>query len=200
MAEKVSDGEYFHVTRALPYTGHAPLQIGAVIDIGSGYNPFFAFYEGIRAYPVTLPSGQVQVPAITFLNSVRDGTINCPNIGHIAAEIAEHYVMLARELIMEQIRIEISPEAPSRQKCLWLADTLDEAKSWQARLGGAGSIAQLRVSGTIHGADASHLLGDSEPLQRSYDRARSYWRGEHSCTPELETLFCGSATVVGISH
>jgi hypothetical protein len=107
--------------------------------------------------------------------------------------------MLVRELIMEQVRIKIAPDAPSRQRCLWLADTLDEAKSWQARLGG-GSIARLQVRGTVHRADASHLLGDSEPLTVTYDRASKYWRGENSNAPELETLFCGSAKVLAISE
>ena len=199
MVEMIRDREYFHVTRALAYNNHAQLQIGTVFDVGSNTNPFFGFYEGVRAYPVQTPNGQVEVPAIKFLKSVRDGTINCPNLAQIATDIAEHYVMLARELIMEQVRIDIAPDAPSRQRCLWLADTLDEAKNWQARLRGNGLIASLKLSGTIHRADASHLLGDSEQLATTYARARSNWNGEQSCKPELETLFCGTATVLAIS-
>lgn len=199
MIDYVVDREYFHVTRSLHYNNHAPLAIGAVIDVGTKHNPFFGFYEGVRAYPVTTPTGQVQCPAIKFLKSVRDGMINCPNIALIAVEVADHYVVLARELILEQVRIETAPHAPSRQKCLWLADTLDEAKFWKERLGAVGSIARLQVSGIVHRADAFHLLGDSEPLTTTYDRAHRYWRGEPSSIPELETLFCGTAKIVEIS-
>jgi Protein of unknown function (DUF2441) len=85
---------------------------------------------------------------------------------------------------MEEVRREIAPDAPSRQRCLWLADSLEEARAWQVRLGGASArILRLNVSGGVHRADAALLLGDSEPLSQTYARARSYWRGEHSATP-----------------
>jgi hypothetical protein len=103
--------------------------------------------------------------------------------------------MLAREIIMEQVRQEIAPDSPSRQNCLWLADTIEEARRWRDRLGG-GRIAHLSVRGAIHRADAAHLLGDSEPLSKTYARARMYCSGQLSDAAELETLFSGSATVI----
>ncbi len=198
MAEVVKDRECFHVTRPLPYNNHSPLESGAIVYVGAEHNPFFGFYEKVRAYPVTTVDGQVMCPAIKFLKSVRDGTISGPNFTQVAVEVAEHYVMLCRELIMEQVRKEAAPNAPSRQTCLWLADTVDEARAWHARLGGTGAIARLRLNGTIHRADASLLLGDSEPLTETYARARKYWLGEQSNAPELETLFSGTAKIVKI--
>lgn len=186
------------MSRALPYNGHAPLDVGMSLEIGIAKNPFFGFYQDVRAYPVTTANGEVQVRAIKFLTSVRDGTINCAVLPQIAAEVAEHYLILCRELIMEEVRQELVPKAPSRQYCLWLADTLDEAQRWRTRLGGSGQIAQLSVTGTIHRTDAAHLLGDSEPLTETYKRARAYWRGDKSSQPELETLFSGTATVVDL--
>lgn len=58
-------------------------------------------------------------------------------------------------------------------------------------------ICELTCTGTIQRADASLLLGDSEPLLETRDRARRYWRGETSASPEMETLFIGEATVTG---
>jgi Protein of unknown function (DUF2441) len=106
--------------------------------------------------------------------------------------------MLARELIMEDVRREIACNAPSRKSCLWGANSFEEAESWKMRLGGACRIARLNVSGTIHRADAAHLLSDSESLALTYERAHAYWRGEISAAPEVETLFSGLATVLEI--
>ena len=190
--------EYFHVTRDLPYNKNAKLVVGSNFEMGAAYNPYFGFYEGIRAYPVVTDDGEVAVPAIKFLKSVSNGSISCSIHPQIAAEIAEHYVMLCRELIMEEVRREIVPEAPSRQKCLWVAEDLNGARQWHSRLGGLGQIVRLRASGTMHRADAAHLLGDSEPLTTTYSRARAYWRGEISSEPQLEILLSGLATVVEV--
>jgi hypothetical protein len=99
---------------------------------------------------------------------------------------------------MEQVRLEVAPSAPSRQKCMWLADTLVEAENWRTRLGGTGDILKLQLNGNIHRADASHLLADSQPLSETYARARSYWDGKPGEHPEFETLFCGSAKVIDV--
>jgi hypothetical protein len=41
------------------------------------------------------------------------------------------------------------------------------------------------------------LLGDSEPLSVTRERARKYWQGEASESPQWETLFVGEAKVTG---
>ncbi|MHB8886531.1 MAG: DUF2441 domain-containing protein [Methylovirgula sp.] len=196
MVEQIAGGEFFHVTRDLPHNQHAPLTIGVMLEAGSKLNPFFGFFEGVRSYPVTTPAAAVRMPAIKFLKSVSRGEINCPTLPKIAADVAEHYLLLAREIIMEQVRREIVPDAPSRQTCLWLTDTIDAARVWGARLGGDYRIARLKVRGIIQRADAALLLGDSEPLSKTYDRARAYWEGQYTARPEAETLFSGSAEVV----
>jgi hypothetical protein len=180
MAEMIENREFFHVTRDLPYSRHVPMTIGALIEAGSGQNPFFGFYEGVRSYPVKTSAAVFQVPAIRFVKSVFRKEIDCPNLPKIAAEIAEHYIILVRELVMEEMRREVAPDAPSRQSCLWLVDTIDEARAWRIRLGGNNRIVRLRARGNIQRAGAALLLGDSEPLSKTYDRARSYWKGEHS--------------------
>lgn len=187
----------FHVTRALSYNSNPPLSIGCEFTAGKSHNPFFGFYEGARTYDVTLENGDVaKVPAIKFLNSVKNGKINCPALPQIAADVAQHYVILARELIMEETRKDIAPNAPSRKDCLWVADTIEEARLWKSRLGGDAKITHLQITGSIHRADAGLLLGDSEPLSTTYAKAQDYWRGNLSERPELETLFKGNAIVI----
>lgn len=196
MPETVSGDEFFHVTRILTYNNNPPLEIGQQFEVGNIHNPFFGFYENEIKYTVSDPSGQIKVKAIKFLSLVKDGKINCPTLPKTAHEIAEHYIMLVRELIMEEVRKEVAPDAPSRKSCLWVVENIDQARHWVGRLGGNSRIARLSMDGTIHRADANLMLGDSEPLSRTYANAHSYWQGEMSDSPEPEVIFSGTTTVV----
>ena len=196
MPETVSGYEFFHVTRILAYNNNPALEIAHQFEVGKIRNPFFSFYENELKYTVNDPSGRIEVKAIKFLSSVKDGTINCPTLPNIAYEIAEHYIMLVRELIMEEVRKEVAPDAPSRKSCLWVVENIDQARYWLGRLGGDSRIARLSLDGVIQRADASLLLGDSEPLSVTYANAHSYWQGTMSDSPEPEAVFCGTATVV----
>jgi hypothetical protein len=199
MVEQLTNRKLFHVSVGAPYK--TALIGNQSIRAGDAPNPFFAFYEGAREYPVTENGATIQVKAVAWLKRVRAGTIlpQSPQIlANIAAEVTEHYVMLARELIMEEIRVsEFGGKPPSRQTCLYGADTLDEARYWNRRIGGQGTICELTCTGTMHRADARLLLADSEPLSVTRDQARKYWRGEAGGNPEWETLFVGEATVTG---
>jgi hypothetical protein len=197
MVEQVKDRKLYHVTLTKPYK--QAFTANQVVRVGEAYNPFFGFYEGSREYPVTQADGSVlQVKAVAFLRQARDGLINSPQLPTIATEVATHYVMLCRELLMEEIRRgEFNDKPPSRQRCLYGCDTLEEARYWNERIGENGTICELTCTGSIHRADARLLLGDSEPLSVTKDRARAYWRGEAGQNPEFETLFVGDATVTG---
>ena len=119
-------------------------------------------------------------------------------LAQLAVEVTQHYVMLCRELLMEEIRREeFNSEPPSRQHCLYACETLDEARYWNQRIGDNGAICQLTCTGTAHRADARLLLADSEPLSVTKDRARQYWRGDVGQNSEMETLFVGDAKVAG---
>jgi Protein of unknown function (DUF2441) len=197
MVEQVTDHKLYHVTVAKPYK--TPFVADQVERIGETYNPYFQFYEGAREYPITHNGAIVNVKAVSWLRQVRDKIINTsPEIlARIATEVSMHYVMLARELIMEEIRMTEFSDAPSRQRCLYACATLDEARYWNQRIGENGTICELKCSGTIHQADARLLLGDSEPLSVTRARARAYWRGEVGENPEMETLFVGDVKVTG---
>lgn len=198
MVEQVSGRKLFHLTETKPYK--QALVLAQVVKIGEDFTPFFGFYEGSRTYPVTLENGSaVQVPAVKFLKQVQAGNINCPTLPTVAADVAQHYVMLCRELIMEEIRLaEFKGEPPSRQRCLYACETVEEARYWKQLVGLGSTICELTCTGTIHHADASLLLGDSEPLSVTRERARNYWRGEAGESPQWETLFVGEAKVTAI--
>ena len=103
MAETIVDGEFFHVTRDVHYNQHPPLAIGTLLKVGGKSNPFFGFYEGVLRYPVTTGTEVEQIPAIKFLKRVLNGEVNCPGLPQIAVDVAQHYLKLAREIIMEQV-------------------------------------------------------------------------------------------------
>ena len=163
MAEKVKNRTLYHVTVSKPYKNE--FTAGQIIKVGSTPNPFFAFYEGSRQYPVTQADGTVlQINAVAFLRQVRDGHINCPQLARIATELAMHYVMLVRELLMEEIRRDGFPDAPSRQRCLYLCDTMEEARYWNGRLGEQGAkICSLNLTGTLHRLMHDYCLATANP-------------------------------------
>lgn len=173
------------------------------IKAGVEHNPFFKFYETFIEYPVT--DGQsgatIQVNAIEWLHRVRAKTIQTSYeiLAEKAFEVSQHYMMLARELIMEEIRIdEFSGTPPSRQKCLFLTDTVEEAKTWIPLIGGNATVCELTCTGVIHRADSRLLVKASEPLSTTKEQARAYWRGEASAEPRMEILFEGDAAVTAI--
>ena len=141
--------------------------------------------------------------ARAFSIHARDGKLQTDQfrLAEIAAEVATHFAMLVRELVMEEVRKEVHPEAPSRQRCLYLCDSLEEARYWNKVLGdqgNVGSICSSLCNGVSHRADTGLLLGDSEPLSVTRERATRYWRGEAGDKPEWETLFVGDAVVTGV--
>jgi hypothetical protein len=137
---------------------------------------------------------------MSFLKGVNSGAIQCGILPQVALEVAQHYVMLSRELIMEDVRLRIDSGLPSRQSCLWGAEDIDQARLWVTKLGsqGAVSIFELEVTGSLHKADAALLLGDAEALSETIRKAEDYWRGVSSPQPEWESLFAGEAKVLRI--
>ena len=200
MAENVESQTFFHVSVAKPYK--TVLLLHQSLSVGICNNPFFHFYEGVREYPIAQQDGSLlYIEAIDWLNNVRLGRITPASpaiLANIAHEVAEHYVILTRELIMEEMRKEITSEAPSRQRCLYLCENEVHAHYWRDRIGDGGVICSLKCTGILHRADARLLLADSEPLSLTRERARSYWNGEMTESPEREVLFEGDAFVTAV--
>lgn len=196
MPEQVTEATLFHVTRKLIYNSYEPLQPGSTIAAGPHHNPFFGFYERQRTLPVTMPDGQViNYAAVTWIRAVRDGHLNPGNLRGDAYDLVMHFQMLSRELIMEMTRLETAPTAPSRLRCLWTVTSLNDARRWLRTLGGEGRILELSATGVIATVDSKLLVGDSEPFSQTQANARRYWHEEQTNTPDLETLFEGTAVV-----
>jgi hypothetical protein len=201
MTEDINGQKFYQITETNAYK--QAFTLGQTIHVGQEFNPFFKFYETARTYPVTdaLTGVAVQVDAIEWLHRAKIGAIQTSNsvLATIAWEVSQHYMMLARELLMEQIRVdEFDSAPPSRQTCLYLSDTISEAKTWAPLLGANGVVCELTCTGTIHRADSRMMVMHSEPLSTTKDRARAYWRGEATSNPRMEILFSGDTTISAI--
>jgi hypothetical protein len=201
MVETISDQKLYQVTITNNYK--QAFVSSQTISAGIDYNPFFRFYETTMEYPIT--DGQtgalVNVNAVDWLSRVRAKTIltTYEILAQKAFEVSQHYMMLARELLMEQIRLEeFGGEPPSRQTCLYLSDTIEDARTWIPLLGGQGAVCELICTGTIHRADSRLMVKASEPLSVTKGKARAYWRGEVSADPRIEILFAGDAIVSAV--
>jgi hypothetical protein len=200
VVEHVTDRRFYHVNQ-IPTNGrYPPMTAGQHVVCGTERNQYFDYFESnIRDCPVTLADDSVvMVPAVRFLRAVRNGTLHCPDLPHIAWQVANHYAMLVRELAWEMIRHREFPEAPSRRTALWLVDTFEQAASWLEEFDGFKQVVAVRATGTIHRADASLFMEDDERLPEMYAAARAYWRGRQSASPRPEILFRGELVVEDI--
>lgn len=205
MVEEVHEKRFFHINSTPDYSPykHLKWEPNQKFHIGNEFNPFFGFYERARTYDTkNHVTGEIYpVPAIKFLSQVKNGGINCPNLPTVAHQIGNHFLMLTRETIWEMVRKEEFPEHPSRQKCLWLVEKMDEARYWLQRMEPKhnAQIVEVVVDGKVHIADGSLLIGDSEPYSTYLKKAKAYWQGFSSDNPEKEILFEGDLKVIA-SH
>jgi hypothetical protein len=199
----LKDESLFHINSGANGSPHEVMNRGDAIEVGKSTNPFFGFYENwTRTYPVRMKDGTTQhLPAIQFLRNVFEGNLTPDNLPKTALETARHFLMLARELVWENVRLLQAPDAPSRQRCIWLLKTPEEARKWVGILGfqrGCYSIVRVRATGKALDVDSNLLAADSEPLSKWYEKAGMYWHGETSASPMMETLFEGKLEVTEI--
>jgi hypothetical protein len=202
MAEQVCDREFFHVARA---TSHPPLVHGQALTIGDVYNPFFDRFNQRLDVPLIENGQHFQIPPGQWLKTAFEGRFDPAPLPHAIAEVGfratRHYAMLCRELVMEDVRARDFSDAPSRQRCLYLCDTPEEAAVWRRdHLGDNGTIVRLACTGAIHRGDASIMLRDGEELWSVIANAKRYWRGEMTERPQREALFEGTARVIGVAE
>lgn len=195
---------YYHINRIVPWGSYDLLNAGDTIHVGDESNPYFKYFEEQRkAYKVTTDSNSGQEEdflAIEYLEKVKEGLINPNNLPSIAHGIASHFVMFARELIWEQIRKEEFPKLPSRQRCIWLIPDLDGVRYWIGRLNMSNpfQVVEVNAEGSIHIGDERLLLGDSEPLNETFQKCRKYWNGDIINNQHTEIIFEGKLTITKV--
>lgn len=200
---RVENQKYFHINSNANGSPYDLMRSGTNLSIGETTNPFFRFYETYtRSYPLRKKDGTTEaLSCINFLRNVKLGNINPDDLPSMALEVAHHFLMLSRELIWENIRLNEFGNFPSRQKCLFLIKDMDHLDKWKNTLNfhpNFFQVCKVSATGLAFEADSKFLPNDSEPLPIWYDKAQRYWRGETTDDPLPEILFIGTITVENI--
>jgi hypothetical protein len=130
-------------------TSRAPARsFPSVIFCGRAIMVVRSACRGQPGRPRARPIGR----AAEWLRQVKIGTLQTApqTLAEIAWKVSQHYMMLARELLMEEIRVEeFSGSPPSRQRCLYLSETVEESRTWLPLLGGNGAVCELTCTGAL---------------------------------------------------
>jgi hypothetical protein len=104
--------------------------------------------------------------------------------------------MLYREVVWEIVRQEECPRAPSRWKCMFLCETLDDVRRWLSEYPNPVKVFEVEATGVVFIADSLWLPIDVEPLAVQLGQAQGYWQGKRKQNGLSEVLFSGDLRVI----
>lgn len=108
------------------------------------------------------------------------------------------YWRFAKELAIEQTRMQINRDLPSRWHCVWLSDE-EELSYWKAKVHNQKyQIVKLKLNGKLFTGDAHWLEKQPCPLSEVREYAKHYWNGDFFRHSKKEYLFEGTAEVIEI--
>jgi len=120
-------------------------------------------------------------------------------------ELEHHTAVALRELALEEVRKEKYPMYPSRMSCLYVSETLKEAKRWGeffARIGRPTyHIVKLKIEGNCFVGDANKCFEGCPDKEENIRLADIYWKNEPDGAdqaPVREILVDGVITVMEI--
>ncbi|EKS7203499.1 DUF2441 domain-containing protein [Enterobacter asburiae] len=190
--------QYFHIDSCYKPAGKRLLEIGQTLNTSSRlFNPY---YEQICDINHIIPVYKQERRLKEFLLSSEIEQFSVRVLANNFHNIIDTYIRLLREMEFENIRREQYANRPSRTRCIWLTDNLDEAVYWRKRLkkDDRTRIVRVEIDGTLHQADGRYLSAESSSLPELRAAAQSYWEGTLRANPEREILLEGSMTVVAI--
>ena len=120
-------------------------------------------------------------------------------------ELDHHTKVALRELAMEEVRWKYYPNYPSRLECLYVSDTLEDAKFWFDYFRKLGrvvyQIVKVKTDGRIFKGDACNCFDGSTNKDKNIELAKKYWEGKDNDigkTPIYETIIDGNIEVIDI--
>lgn len=157
--------------------GHArdrtPFREGQILTVGTTHNPFY---------------GAIRISATHERHDVS------------RQDVRLHLSKMLRESVFESVRLTHQPALPSRTTCLWLAESLEDARYWLGRIDHPGRKRlfemKLLEGGSLHRAYEGHLTDAPECIHEIEARARRYWRGEPARDGRPELLYAGRLQVL----
>ncbi|ROM15527.1 hypothetical protein BK643_23595 [Pseudomonas protegens] len=192
--------QYFHIDSCYAPAGKRLLEIGQTINTSS--RPFTPYYEQMRDIHHVIPVyGQKRRLKELLLSRDIDQFLS-RELAKNFHGVIDTYIRLLREMEFENIRREQYASRPSRTRCIWLTDSLDEEIYWRKRLNKPNGtrIVRVEVDGILHQADGRHLSAESSSLSELRVAAQSYWGGGLRADSEREYLLEGAMTVIAVEE
>lgn len=109
----------------------------------------------------------------------------------------EIYWRFAKEYVIEQKRIEINKDLPSRWRCIWLSDE-EHLPYWKSEVNNYYQIVKMNLNGKLFLGDAHWIERQPIPFQDLRKYAEYYWNKQIFRPGKLEYLFEGEAEVIEI--
>ncbi|MEJ5074862.1 DUF2441 domain-containing protein [Enterobacter ludwigii] len=190
--------QYFHIDSCYKPAGKQLLEIGQTLNTSS--RPFNPYYEQMCDIHHVIPVSGQERRLKELLRSRDIERFPSRELANNFHGIIDAYIRLLREMEFENIRREQYANRPSRTRCIWLTDNLDEAVYWRERLNkdDRTRIVRVEIDGTLHQADGRYLSAESSSLPELRAAAQSYWEGTLCANSEREILLEGAMTVVAV--
>lgn len=110
----------------------------------------------------------------------------------------ESYWRFTKELAIEQTRMQINRDLPSRWHCIWLSDE-EHLPYWEKEVHNKSyQIVKLKLNGKLFAGDAHWVEKQPSPLAKVREYANHYWNGDIFRPGKKEYLFEGVAEVIEI--
>jgi hypothetical protein len=195
------------------------LQVGQTIFAGRKKNPFVEYYDHTN-FTIQDPQtkqwynySQISNSMVKYVNT-KEKDKHLAKFYHFKPEetvkeltnVLNDYVLLVREWIFEEVRMEFFPNLPSRQRCLWVIP--EDRKSiqywWDAMNKGKnaginGRVLKLELTGKIYRTNQQYLAPTTDSLDNLRMNAFKYWAGASgSNSAEDEYIFEGFAKILEV--
>lgn len=205
--------EIYHVAHTLaskPYNDYSDFNVGDEIDVGSSNNPFFNYFyktEDTISFFVNQKKYDIHYAASLSTLAKGENTVDgveIPYLDYVYLNTKFHDLdCLNREILLENVRLQHYPHMPSRQTCLWVTKTPEEALVWLQYFVNNGDrelkLICLETSDEAFLVDSMFLPLKTDSLAQKVKKAHDYWSGNMSEKPMIEYLFRGKAKVKFIS-
>ncbi|KKL10712.1 hypothetical protein LCGC14_2553090 [marine sediment metagenome] len=197
---RVKNRVYYHCQRN---NSTEKWKIGEKISFGSEYNLFFNNYRIDNRSFYCLFNGK-EYHYIDYLYNIAsklpETDENIRNRGKIIELGLQRSTIILREYLFENIRKINFPDYPSRQKGLWLIESIDSLKYWKDTIfNKKGDIVlKLKVNGKAHKSYAEFIQADVFSLDLWEEMAFNYWKGTKGEELKSEIIFEGDVEVIEI--
>jgi hypothetical protein len=169
---------------------------GQILSCGHQYNSLFSSLA--TSFYIQVSNGNVP-PLHFFENVIANPSFPSDRMGQVVQSmlpLLKNLQMLNREVVWEIARQQECPDSPSRWKCMFLCETLDDVKRLLTDYHKPGKIFEVEATGLAFVADSLWLPADVDHLLVQLGLAQAYWQGKRKKDGLSEVLFSGDLKII----